>query len=156
MRKENQKKHLKIIILIVIVIVAVIAILSVFYFRKTEWVMERGAKGQFSKETYLDGGTGEWEYDENMRIYYSFNISSGSVCFQLTNEKGDIVYNMAVDKSCEGYIYLSDVGTGVLYDHEFALSEDTRATSYTEIQYKRSNWQKFKSRVRMKFPAFNR
>lgn len=152
MGKENQKKHLKIIIPVVIVTVLLIAAAAVFYFRKTEWVAERGAEGQFRKESYLDGGTGEWEYDENMRIYYSYSISSGSICFQLTNEKGDVVYNLIADKSCEGYIYLSDVGSGVLYDHEFALSEDTVARTYTEIQSKRSNWQKFISRVRMNMP----
>ncbi len=149
MSKENSKKHFKIIIAVVIIMIILFTVVAVCYFRKTEWVMERGTRGQFSKETYLEGGTGEWEYDENMRIYYSYVISSGSMCFQLTNENGDIVYDMVVDKSSEGYIYLSDVGSGVLYDHEFALSEDTRATSYTEIQYKRSNWKKFISRVKM-------
>lgn len=149
MKKEKQKKFLKIIIPIVIVSVLLITLVAVLYFRKTEWVMDRGMQGGFSKETYLDGGTGEWEYDDDMRIYYSYNISSGSICFQLTNESGEVVYNMEIDKSCEGYIYMSDVGSGVLYDHEFALSEDTVATSYTEIQYKRSNWEKFIRQVKM-------
>ncbi len=154
MNKENKRKLFK--IFAVIVILLVITLLAVLYFRKTEWIMDVGAEGQISKETYLDGGTGEWEYDADMRIYYRYNISSGSMCFQLTNENGEIVYNMVVDESCEGYIYMSDIGSGVLYDHEFALSEDTKAISYTEIQRKRSNWEKFMNRLRNYFQGLKR
>ncbi len=154
MNKENKRKLFK--IFAVIVILLVITLLAVLYFRKTEWIMDVGAEGQISKETYLDGGTGEWEYDADMRIYYRYNISSGSMCFQLTNENGEIVYNMVVDESCEGYIYMSDIGSGVLYDHEFALSEDTKAISYTEIQRKRSNWEKFLNRLRNYFQGLKR
>ncbi len=156
MSKKNKKKQFKFIYFVLIAIFMGIALLTVLYFRKTEWVMDRGAQGQFSKETYLDGGTGEWEYDENMRIYYSFNVSSGSMCFQLTDESGEIVYNMVVDKSCEGYIYMSDIGSGVFHDHEFALSEDTKATSWIEIQRKRSNWEKFRNRLRNYFQGLKR
>ncbi len=154
MNKENKRKLFK--IFAVIVILLVITLLAVLYFRKTEWIMDVGAEGQISKETYLDGGTGEWEYDADMRIYYRYNISSGSMCFQLTNENGEIVYNMVVDESCEGYIYMSDIGSGVFYDHEFALSEDTKAISYTEIQRKRSNWEKFLNRLRNYFQGLKR
>ncbi len=154
MNKENKRKLFK--IFAVIVILLVITLLAVLYFRKTEWIMDVGAEGQISKETYLDGGTGEWEYDADMRIYYRYNISSGSMCFQLTNENGEIVYNMVVDESCEGYIYMSDIGSGVFYDHDFALSEDTKAISYTEIQRKRSNWEKFLNRLRNYFQGLKR
>lgn len=154
MNKENKKKLFK--FFAVIVILLVITLLAVLYFRKTEWIMDVGAEGQISKETYLDGGTGEWEYDADMRIYYRYNISSGSMCFQLTNENGEIVYNMVVDESCEGYIYMSDIGSGVFYDHDFALSEDTKAISYTEIQRKRSNWEKFLNRLRNYFQGLKR
>lgn len=150
------KKYPKMIIPIAIVIAVSITILAVCYFRKTEWVTERGTEGQFSRETYLDGGTGEWEYDDDMRIYYRYNILSGSVCFQLTDENGDVVYNMVIDESCEGYIYMSDIGSGVFYDHEFALSEDTQATSYTEIQRKRSNWEKFIKQIKWSMPHIRR
>ncbi len=154
MNKENKKKLFK--FFAVIVILLVIILLFVSHFRKTEWVMERGMRGEYSKETYLESGTAECEYDDDMRIYYSYIISSGSMCFQLTNENGEIVYNMVVDESCEGYIYMSDIGSGVFYDHEFALSEDTKAISYTEIQRKRSNWEKFLNRLRNYFQGLKR
>lgn len=156
MSKENKKKNIKIIIISTVVIFMVITLFLIHYFRKTEWVMDRGAEGTLSKETYLDAGTGEWEYDDDMRIYYRYNILSGSVCFQLTDENGDVVYNMVIDESCEGYIYMSDIGSGVFYDHEFALSEDTQATSYTEIQRKRSNWEKFIKQIKWSMPHIRR
>lgn len=110
------------------------------YLTRTQWSAVFGSEGNFSKDTYLGGGTGKHEYTKHIKIHYQYIIIAGSMRFELTDESGQVVYGMDITESCEGEITFDNEIPQVYYDHEYALSEDTVAYSSLEWYKEYSNF----------------
>ncbi len=137
----HRKKYLPLGILIILLLSGTAAFLT-GYFRKASWYTFLGSEGHYSRDTYLIGGTGEVEYTENMRIYYQYTVISGGAYFELSDADGNVVYRMEVTESCDGYIYISDFGAGVYYDHGGALDEYSDVYETLDMQVSRTNWER--------------
>lgn len=137
--KSRKKRKIIIILSVFIVILAGLTI----YFSQEYWQDTYGIEGYCSKETYLEGGTGSYEYSKDTRVHYVYMIEAGGMHYELTDKEGNIVYEMDVTESCEGYIPFDNETPELYYDHGYALSEDTRAGVDITVQVKVSNFRRF-------------
>lgn len=137
MRRRRNKKLviIKNIIFIALVVVAIV------YFTQKEWVTSDGMEGKFSSDTYLDGGSGKAWYGDDYRIYYSVAVKSGGMYYELLTLGKDRVYYQEFTESCDGYIYISDIGEGTYIEHSAALSGDSVVYLKFEVQYERTKWE---------------
>lgn len=138
----HRKKYLPLAILVILLLSGTVVFLMGYYFKKVSWYTFLGSEGHYSKDTYLIGGTGEAEYTENMRIHYQYTVISGGAYFELSDADGNVVYRMEVAESCDGYIYISDFGAGVYYDHGGALNENSDVYVVLDMQVSRTNWER--------------
>lgn len=137
------KKHIPIIL-----IVTSLFIVGCIYFPQTEWVSIAGGEGNFSKDTYLFGGTGYGMYFDEVRIYYNFIIESGMIRYELLDKNGNVVYEIEAEESCDGYITFDNETPELYYDRIYTLSEDTIADTYTTVEVLRSNFEKLLRKIR--------
>ena len=98
------KKYITIILSAIILIVILLFIVGFIYFSKRKWISIDGGEGNYSKSTYLYGGTGCGMYFDEVRIYYDFIIESGIIRYELLDENGNVVYEIEADENCNGYI----------------------------------------------------
>lgn len=118
-------------------------IMLTIYLPHSEWYDKRSSNGDYSAQTYLDGGRGKLTYRANQRIYYEFEIDNGGVIFDLLDENDNVVYRVGAVQSCSGYIVIGeDVPTGTYYSHEYATTADTVARSHLVWQKKQTNWER--------------
>lgn len=139
----------KIIILVVLLMLLLIGAGGIMYLMQDEWHVVGGAEGSFNKDTYLDGGIGNYELIEDKRIHYSFMIESGTLCYEITDSDGKIVKRLEVSESCDGYITF-ERNYGFCDVHLYALSEDTVASTKEEYEYKYNRFQKWLGRINWK------
>lgn len=128
----------------IILIISIITILFVtggIYFSQSTWEERESGEGSYSKDTYLDGGTGRHMYSDNVRIYYDYIIESGGLRFELLDESGNVVYELEVTESCSGYITFDNKTPTLYYDREYALTEDTIAHSFTSFELRYNNFE---------------
>lgn len=126
--------------IIIIVICLLIVGLLIVYFSRTKWYDVIGWEAHYSQNTYLEGGEGGLHYDENFRIHYQYVVNAGGAHFELKNGAGEIVYEMDVAESCDGYIYFDDIGEGYYYDHGCALDDTSDVYCVGNVQVRRSNF----------------
>lgn len=139
---NGQKLGKKKVIWIVSAIVLAGLALTV-YFLQGRWERRFGSKGHFSADTYLESGTGSYDFSKKTRIQYTYVVEAGGMCFELTDEQGNVVYEMEITESCNGYITFENEKPVTLYFHEYALSEDTVVHSEWHTEKKINNFLNF-------------
>lgn len=142
MRSGKRKKTVIILLSGIIILIGLI-----IYFSQKQWYNRDGWEGCYSKDTYLIGGVGNHEYSKNTRIHYTYVIESGGMHFELKDEDGNIIYEVDITESGDGYITFENNEPMTYYDHEYALSDDTVAYVDTYVQVQKSNFEMFLHRL---------
>lgn len=132
---------------IYIFILCVISIVLLFYFSQSKWYKTRGSSGSYSKDTYLEDGEGMGEYNDKIRIYYNYAIETGGIHFELVDKNGKKVYEIDITESSSGYMTFEDLPSGIYYEHEYALTQDTVATSDKWWEQRITNFQRLLMKV---------
>ncbi len=135
-RREHKKNYIWLIPVAVLVCLAL-----TLYFVQGQWILLNGLSGDYSADTYLIGGTGDSLFTTNeARLSYSCVVESGGLCFELTDEQGNLVFQQQFTESGSGSIEIENIEPGTYYYHDYALSEDTVAHCTFRIEEKRSNF----------------
>ncbi|MBQ4524167.1 MAG: hypothetical protein IJA10_14635 [Lachnospiraceae bacterium] len=129
--------------IILILITLIICIIAGIYFSQSIWEKRAGSEGYYSKDTYLEGGTGRHMYSKDVRIHYNYIIESGGLKYEILDEFGNVVYELEVTESCSGYITFDNETPILYYESEYALTEDTIAHSTIAFEVRYSNWEMF-------------
>lgn len=143
---DKRLRNVKFLWTAIVIVIAVLAL--TVYFLQGQWEGKVGSEGHYSAETYLEGGFAECRFFTNKaRLKYSYIIESGGMCFELTDEQGNIVFEHEFKESGSGYLAIEDVNPGNYYYHEYAISEDTVADVNWWLQEKKNNFMLFLRRI---------
>lgn len=137
------KSKKKIRIIIILSIIVILLVILIIYFSQMKWYNRYGWEGHYSSDTYLVGGVGSNEYSKNTRLHYSYVIESGGMHLELKDVDGNIVYEVDVTETGDGYIAFDYDTPVTYYEQEYALTDDTVAYSDCYLQVKRSNFRMF-------------
>lgn len=138
----------KLIIMICTLILIIISgIISYIYLNQKEWIYNEYSVGHFSKDTYLDGGTGEIEVDSTFRIRYFCTITSGDIILEVTDENGEQLLNKVITETCEGEVEINITYPQNCYLHTYTQNPDSDVNLVLEIAKQKTNLEQLKIKI---------
>ena len=128
-------------IIIFIIVILVIIVTSIYLMQK-KWEYAEWSEGYFSAETYLDGGTGEWEFEGNIKIKYYATINKGDVIIELTDQNNNEIYKEIISDTGESEVELHFEQPQICYLHQYTDNKDSDVRLHIYMAKEKSNFEK--------------